>query len=72
MIAGYADGDRSLTPRMRQALDGVARGETAGQTARRLGVGEPTVRTILAAARGRLEAGTSAQAVTIAMRRGLL
>ena len=72
MIAGYADGDRSLTPRMCQALDGVARGESARETAARLGVGEPTVRTILAAARSRLEAGSSAAAVAIAVRRGLL
>ena len=72
MIAGYADGDRSLTPRMRQTLDGVARGETARQTATRLGLGEPTVKTILAAARGRLGANTSGEAAAIARRRGLL
>ena len=72
MIAGYADGDRPLTPRMRDALDGRARGETARQTATRLGLTEPTVKTILAAARARLEASSSTAAVAIALRRGLL
>jgi two-component system, NarL family, response regulator YdfI len=72
MIAGYADGDRALTPRMREALDGVARGETTRQTADRLGLGETTLRTILSAARGRLEAGSSAAAAAIAVRKGLL
>jgi NarL family two-component system response regulator YdfI len=72
MIAGYAEGERALTPRMCQALDGVARGETTRQTADRLGLGETTLRTILAAARARLEAGSSASAAAIAVRRGLL
>ena len=72
MIAGYADGRGELTPRMRDALAGVSRGETARQTADRLGVGEATVRTLLAAARGRLAAGTSAHAASIAVRDGLL
>jgi DNA-binding NarL/FixJ family response regulator len=72
MIAGYADGDRSLTPRMRQTLDGVARGESAKQTAKRLGVAESSVKNVLAAARGRLGAGTSGEAAAIAVRRGLL
>jgi DNA-binding CsgD family transcriptional regulator len=72
MIAGYAEGDRALTPRMCQALDGVARGETTRQTADRLGLGETTLRTILAAARARLGAGTSPEAYATAIRRGLL
>jgi LuxR family transcriptional regulator, quorum-sensing system regulator BjaR1 len=72
VIAGYADGDRPLTPRMRDTLAGVARGETARQIAAGLGVAESTVKNELAAARGRLEAGTSAAAVAIAVRRGLL
>ena len=72
MIAGYAEGDRALTPRMRDALDGVARGETALQTARRLGVAESTIKNELAAARGRLDARTSPQAYATARDRGLL
>jgi DNA-binding NarL/FixJ family response regulator len=73
LTAGYShDVDRQLTPRMRDALTGVAGGETARQTAVRLGVCEPTVRTILAAARDRLGADSSAAAVATALRRGLL
>jgi len=71
--AGYSsEADRALSPRMRQALEGASRGETAKQTARRLGVTEPTVRTVLAAARDRLGVGSTAAAVAIAVRHGLL
>ena len=71
MIAGYANG-RDLTPRMRQALEGAARGETTRQTATRLGIAEATVKTIRAAARDRLGARSTGQAYAIARDRGLL
>jgi DNA-binding NarL/FixJ family response regulator len=72
MKAGYADGDRALTPRMRDTLAGVARGETSAQTARRLGVADSTVKNVLAAARDRLQVRSSAAAAAKAVRDGLL
>ena len=72
MKAGYAEGDRDLTPRMRETLQGVARGETAREQARRLNLAESSVKNVLAAARARLGAGTSGEAAATALRRGLL
>jgi DNA-binding CsgD family transcriptional regulator len=72
MKGGYSSSSRELTPRMREALAGAAAGETAKRTADRLHVAEPTVRTILANARGRLGAGNTREAIAIAVRDGLL
>jgi len=73
MRAGYSSASsRGLSPRMREALEGASRGETAKETARRLGVSEATIRTVLAAARDRLGASSTTAAAVIASRSGLL
>jgi len=54
IAAGYSDRTLALTPRMRDVLSAGARGLTIAQTAIELGIAEPTVCNVRAAAVGRL------------------
>ena len=65
MIAGYSETARLLTPRMRDVLGAGARGLSIAATARELGIAEPTVRNIRAAARERLGAASWTAAVVL-------
>lgn len=57
---------------MRDVLECAARGRTAADTARELGLSEGTVWTIRAAVCARLDVGTITAAVLAAVRRGEL
>lgn len=70
---GYSSApDRPLTPRMVDVLAAAAAGETAGQTAARLGLSIRTVRELRGAARARLGAQTFTAAACQAVKAGLL
>lgn len=72
MIAGYSDDERPLTPRMRDVLAAAAAGRGVKATALELGIAEPTVRSIRAAACSRLHAPNTTAAAVIALRNGLI
>jgi DNA-binding NarL/FixJ family response regulator len=61
-----------LTPRERQALERAATGATNREIARELGVGHETVKTLLERAYVKLGVANRTEAVSEAMRRGLL
>jgi len=61
-----------ITPALAAVLNGVARGETAAETARRLHVTPPTVAKQRRAAVARLGARNLASAIAIAYDRGIL
>ena len=68
---GYSDdGERGLTPRMRDVLRSAAQGSSARETGRELHLSESTIKTVRAAACARLEARNVTAAVAIAYRRG--
>lgn len=72
MSAGYADGARPLSPRMRDVLAAAAAGRTVTQTALELHVAEATVWSVRAALCARLEVPNVTAAVLAAVRRGEL
>jgi len=61
-----------LTPRQRDVLARIARGESSGEIARALDLTPVTVRNHLQGAMDRLGVHSRLDAVLIAMRRGLL
>ncbi|HEY60605.1 MAG TPA: hypothetical protein G4N92_07995 [Anaerolineae bacterium] len=61
-----------LTPRQRQCLHLTARGLTAKATALHLGISERMVRMHLEGARLRLTAGSTAQAIYLATKMGII
>jgi DNA-binding CsgD family transcriptional regulator len=63
---------RSLTRRERQCLAWCAEGKSYWETAVILGIAERTVSFHMEAVRSKLEAGSNAHAVAIAVRAGLL
>jgi DNA-binding NarL/FixJ family response regulator len=67
-----AAGRGTLSPREREALALVAKGATNGAIAAQLGVGEETVKTLLARSFGKLGARKRAEAVSRAHELGLL
>lgn len=69
---GYANAGRPLTPRMRQVLAAAAAGRTVTETARELGIAEPTVWSIRTAACARLAVPNVTAAVFLAASRDLL
>ena len=62
----------SLTGREREVLNLLAEGESNKAIARRLNISEHTVKFHVASIFGKLGAGTRTEAVTIALRRGLI
>ena len=62
----------SLTPREKECLLWIARGERNEQIAHRLNVTRPTIDFHLTNARKKLNARTRAQAIAIAVKRGLI
>ena len=61
-----------LTPRQRQVLELAAEGTSVREVARRLGLAETTARNLLAAARFKLGARSTAEAVAVARELGLV
>lgn len=71
--SGYSTvAGRALTPRMVDVLGAAAVGETAGQTAARLGLSIHTVRDVRRAATSRLGVATLTAAAVLASREGLV
>ena len=62
----------TLTPRQAEILQLIADGKTAAEIAFALGVSELTVKAHLVGIRHRLDADSSAQAVAIGIRRGII
>lgn len=62
----------SLTPREREVLELLGEGESNKAIARRLKISEHTVKFHVASIFGKLGAGTRTEAVTVALRRGLI
>jgi DNA-binding CsgD family transcriptional regulator len=69
---GHADGVRSPTNRELEVLEQLAGGATDGQIATRLELSPATVQTHVRNAKAKLGARTRAQAVAIALRRGMI
>jgi PAS domain S-box-containing protein len=67
-----ADGRRPPTSREREVLSLLASGDTDGQIARKLSLSPATVQTHVRNAKGKLGARTRAQAVALALRRGMI
>ena len=67
-----SNGKRSLSKREREVLGLVAAGATNSEIARQLGIGEETVKTLLARAYAKLGVRRRAEAVAAAHERGLL
>ena len=65
-------GQRNLSPREREILRLIAGGQTNGQIATTLGVGEETVKTLIGRAFDKLGVRRRTEAVSEAHRRGLL
>jgi DNA-binding NarL/FixJ family response regulator len=65
-------GRTALSPRERQVLALVARGQTNREAARELGIGEQTVKTLLARTYAKLGVNRRSEAVAAAYERGLL
>ena len=66
------NGDQALSKREREVLGLVAAGATNGEIATALGIGEETVKTLLARAYAKLGVRRRAEAVAAAHERGLL
>lgn len=71
-VLDRAPGAVRLSPREAEVLDLAAARLTAGQTARRLGLAVNTVNQHLAAARRKFGVTSTAEAITLARRAGLL
>ena len=67
-----ASGSQSLSPREREIVEQVARGESGEEIAARLGLSPETVRTHVRNAKEKLEARNRAQLVAIALAQGLI
>jgi DNA-binding CsgD family transcriptional regulator len=71
-LASLMYAGKALTPREIEVLQGVADGETAAQTGRRVYLSEETVKTYRKRIVGKLEARNGPHAVAIGLRRGIL
>ena len=71
-LVGQEPGDVTLTAREAEALHWIAAGENDARAAEKMAITVRTLRFHLARARGRLGARTRAQAVAIAIYRGLI
>jgi PAS domain S-box-containing protein len=67
-----ASGSQSLSPREREIVEQIARGESGEEIAARLGLSPETVRTHVRNAKEKLEARNRAQLVAIALAQGLI
>jgi DNA-binding CsgD family transcriptional regulator len=64
--------ERPLTPREVEVMERLSNGETSREVARALGISPHTVNSLLERVFEKLDANDRAQAVAIALRRGLV